>query len=183
MYTAFTFHVTLFSKVTLKSYALLEIGVFEKKIHYHWKHWIHVATLGKLGNARDISLRLKDAFGEQKIMGFERYHHRNHVYLHAVVDCFEVIFLLTYLLTSKSFSFFYTSPFQFPCGDSDGKESTCSAGDPGSILGSGGSAGEVIDNPLLGILTTNILAWSISWTEGPDELQSMGSESWTQLSD
>ena len=30
MYTASAFHIILFSKVTLKSYALLEIGVFEK---------------------------------------------------------------------------------------------------------------------------------------------------------
>ena len=35
----------------------------------------------------------------------------------------------------------------FP-GDSAGKESTCSAGDPGSISGSGRSTGEGIDYPL-----------------------------------
>ena len=80
-------------------------------------------------------------------MGFERCHHRSHVYLHAVVDCCEVIFLLTNLLTSKSFSFFSTSPFQFPSGGSDGKEFACNAGDPGSILGSGGSAGEGTGSP------------------------------------
>ena len=33
-------------------------------------------------------------------------------------------------------------------GGSDGKESACNAGDPGSILGSGGSAGEGNGNPL-----------------------------------
>ena len=34
-----------------------------------------------------------------------------------------------------------------PCG-SDGKESACNAGDPGSIPGSGRSPGEGNDNPL-----------------------------------
>ena len=33
-------------------------------------------------------------------------------------------------------------------GGSDGKESACKAGDPGSIPGSGGSPGEGNDNPL-----------------------------------
>ena len=28
-----------------------------------------------------------------------------------------------------------------------------------------------------------ILAWKIPWTEEPDELKSVGSQSWTQLSD
>ena len=35
----------------------------------------------------------------------------------------------------------------FP-GGSDGKESVCNKGDPGSILGLGGSPGEGNDNPL-----------------------------------
>ena len=35
----------------------------------------------------------------------------------------------------------------FP-GDSDGKESACNAGDPGSVPGLGGSPGEGSDNPL-----------------------------------
>ena len=30
---------------------------------------------------------------------------------------------------------------------------------------------------------SNILAWRISWTEEPGGLQSMGSQSWAQLSD
>ena len=30
---------------------------------------------------------------------------------------------------------------------------------------------------------SSILAWKISWTEEPGELQSMGSQSWTQLRD
>ena len=37
--------------------------------------------------------------------------------------------------------------FSFPCG-SDGKESACNAGDPGSIPGSGRSPGEENGNPL-----------------------------------
>ena len=35
----------------------------------------------------------------------------------------------------------------FP-GGSDGKESACNAGDPGSVPGSGRSAGEGLDYPL-----------------------------------
>ena len=49
---------------------------------------------------------------------------------------------------------------------SDGKESACSAGDLGSILGSGRSPGEGIHS--------NILAEKITWMEEPDRLQSMG---------
>ena len=30
---------------------------------------------------------------------------------------------------------------------------------------------------------SSVLAWRISWTEEPGELQSMGLQSWTQLSD
>ena len=29
---------------------------------------------------------------------------------------------------------------------------------------------------------SSILAWEILWTEGPDRLQSLGLQSWTQLS-
>jgi len=50
-------------------------------------------------------------------------------------------------------------------GDSDGKESTCNAGDLGLIPGSERSPGE-----------GNIFAWRIPWTEEPGGLQSMGSE-------
>ena len=51
---------------------------------------------------------------------------------------------------------------------SDGKESACCAGDPGSIPGSGRSPGEGNGNP------SSTLAWRIPWTEQPDGLQSMG---------
>ena len=56
-------------------------------------------------------------------------------------------------------------------GGSDGKESACNAGDPGSIPGSGRSPGE-------GKMATlsSILAWRI-WTEEPGKLQSIGSQS------
>ena len=53
-------------------------------------------------------------------------------------------------------------------GGSDGKESACSAGDPGSIPGSGRSPGGGHGCPL------HILAWRIPWTEEPGRLQSMG---------
>ena len=63
----------------------------------------------------------------------------------------------------------------FP-GGSDGKEFTCSAGDPGSIPGLGRSPEEGT--------YSNILAWRIPWTEEPDRLQSMGvTKSCTGLSD
>ena len=53
----------------------------------------------------------------------------------------------------------------FP-GGSDGKESACSAGDPGSIPGWGRSPGDGNGNPLQWIRTP--------WTEEPGRLQSMG---------
>ena len=64
----------------------------------------------------------------------------------------------------------------FP-GGSDGKASACNAGDPGLIPGSGRSHGEGNGSPL------STLAWKIPWMEEPDRLQSMGSQSRTQLSD
>ena len=57
----------------------------------------------------------------------------------------------------------------FP-GGSDGKESACNAGDPGSILGSGRAPGE-------GMTThSSVVAWRIPRTEEPGGLQSMGSQ-------
>ena len=57
----------------------------------------------------------------------------------------------------------------FPSG-SDSKASTCYAGDPGPIPGSGRSPGE-------GKAThSTILAWRVPWTEEPGKLQSMGSQ-------
>ena len=49
---------------------------------------------------------------------------------------------------------------------SNGKESACNAGDPGSIPGLVKSSGEGTGNPLL--------AWRIPWTEKPGGLQSVG---------
>ena len=50
-----------------------------------------------------------------------------------------------------------------------GKESACSAGDPGSIPG--------LEPPGEGHAAhSSILAWRIPWTEEPDGLQSMGSQ-------
>ena len=56
----------------------------------------------------------------------------------------------------------------FP-GTSDGKESACSAGDPGLIPGQ--------EDPLEKGMETHssILAWRIPWTEKPGGLQSMES--------
>ena len=55
-----------------------------------------------------------------------------------------------------------------------GKESTCIAGVPGSVLESERSPGERNGNH------SSILAWEIPWTEESGGLQSMGSQkSWT----
>ena len=64
----------------------------------------------------------------------------------------------------------------FPSG-TDGKESACSAGDPGSIPGSGRSPGGGNGSPL------QYSCWRIPWTEEPGGLQSMGSKSQTGLRD
>ena len=56
-----------------------------------------------------------------------------------------------------------------------GKESACSSGDAGSILG-------LEDPPEEGLAThSNILAWRILWTEEPGGLQSMGLQRIGQL--
>ena len=70
----------------------------------------------------------------------------------------------------------------FP-GSPAGKESTCSAGDLGLILGSGRSSGEGIGYPLQYSWSSekamaphsSTLAWKIPWMEEPGRLQSMGS--------
>ena len=56
------------------------------------------------------------------------------------------------------------------------KESSYKAGDLSSTPGMGRSPGD-LDNPL------HILAGESPWTEGPGGLQTMGSQSWTQLND
>ena len=55
-------------------------------------------------------------------------------------------------------------------GGSDGKACTCSAGDLGSIPGSGRSPGDRMAIP------SSILGWRIPWTEEPGRQQSMGSQ-------
>ena len=64
----------------------------------------------------------------------------------------------------NAFSTFAISP-----GGSDGKASAYSAGDLGSIPGSGRSPGEKMATH------SNTLAWKIPWTEEPGRLQSMRS--------
>ena len=54
-----------------------------------------------------------------------------------------------------------------PCG-SDGKASTCNAGDPDSIPGSGRSPGKGNGNH------SSILTWETPQTEEPGGLQSIG---------
>ena len=57
----------------------------------------------------------------------------------------------------------------FP-GGSDGKESACNVGDPGSIPG--------LDDPLEKEMATgsSVLVWKIPWMKEPGRLQSMGSQ-------
>ena len=55
----------------------------------------------------------------------------------------------------------------FP-GGSDGKESACNAGDPGSVLGQE----DLLEKAM--VTHSSVLAWSIPWTGDPGELQSMG---------
>ena len=59
---------------------------------------------------------------------------------------------------------------------SDGKESAYSAGDLGSIPGSGRSPEKEMAT------YSSILAWRIPWTEEPGRLQSVGSQRVKQLS-
>ena len=65
-----------------------------------------------------------------------------------------------------------TTSRAFP-GGSDGKEYACSAGDPGSIPGSG----RYLEKGMA--IHSSIHAWRIPWTEEPGRLQSMGLQSWT----
>ena len=62
-----------------------------------------------------------------------------------------------------------------PC-TSDGKESVCSAGDPGSIPTSGRYPGGGNGKPLqyFFFFNSSILAWRIPWTGEPGRPQSMG---------
>ena len=70
-----------------------------------------------------------------------------------------------WILSSLNLNIFLYE-WDFP-GGSDGKESACNVGDPGSIPGWGKSPGEGNGNPL------HILAREILWTEKPGGLQSM----------
>ena len=56
------------------------------------------------------------------------------------------------------------------------KKSACNAGDRVQSLGQ--------EYPLEEEMAaySSILAWEILWTEGPDRLQSLGLQSWIQLS-
>ena len=75
----------------------------------------------------------------------------------------------------RSHFFFFSSEDKqekgkgFP-GSSDGKESACTAGDLGSIPGSGRFPREGNEWQI----HSSILAWRIAWTEESGGLQSMG---------
>ena len=63
-----------------------------------------------------------------------------------------------------------SSSYMLGTGGSDGKESACSSGDPGSIPGQ--------EDPLDKEMATHssILDWEAAWTEEPGRLQSMWSQ-------
>ena len=73
-------------------------------------------------------------------------------------------------LTSRTVRWYKFVSFK-PLHGSDGKESTCNAGDLGSIPGCGRSTGRGTHS--------SILAWRIAWTEESGRLQSIGSQSRT----
>ena len=82
---------------------------------------------------------------------------------------FRKIVLLLYLCTLSLVSLFLSSSILFsamPIGGSDGKESACSMGDLGSILGLGRCPG--------GGMATHfsILVWKIPWIVEPGRLYS-----------
>ena len=64
----------------------------------------------------------------------------------------------------------------FPVG-SEGKASSCNVADPTWIPGSRTSLEKEIGTH------SSTLAWKIPWAEESGRLQSMGPQSWTQLSD
>ena len=74
-------------------------------------------------------------------------------------------------------SFMLRNWWVFPVG-SDGKESTCNVGDPGSIPGLGRSPGEGNDNPLHSCCLENSMDRGTWWATVQGDV-----ESWTQLSD
>ena len=73
-----------------------------------------------------------------------------------------------WFLTALTFILWYTLTFP---GGSVVREFACSAGDEGSIPGSGRSPGGGQSTHF------NILVWRIPWSEEPGDLQSMGSQS------
>ena len=75
------------------------------------------------------------------------------------------LFLINMVLPYKGFS-----------GGPDSKESTYKAGDVSSITESVKSPGKGHGNH------SRVLAWRFPWIDEPGRLQSMGSQSWTQLS-
>ena len=97
---------------------------------------------------------------------------------------FQVMLPTFLTLVICACSCFYLNSFQwayyfykgFP-GGSDGKESTCNAGNPGKIQGRSPGEGRSREDPLeKGMAThSSILAWRIPWTEESGGLQSMGS--------
>ena len=84
--------------------------------------------------------------------------------------------LIFYEYVIKSHYILPTPDKSFP-GDSEGKVSAYNVGDLGSIPGSGRSPEKEMATH------SGTLAWKIPWTEKPGRLQSMGSQSWTRLSD
>ena len=94
--------------------------------------------------------------------------------------CYNQLVLLTSLLAFSRLHFvlqdqtcllFWLSLdfLGFPSG-SDGKESACNTGDPGSVTG----WGDPLDKEM--VTHSSVLAWKILWTEEPGRLPFMGSQ-------
>ena len=80
-----------------------------------------------------------------------------------------ILLLATVMNTRLCFKQGIYCPRGFP-GASDGKESACNTGDPGSIPGSERSLEKRMATH------SSTLAWRIPWTEEPGGLQSTGSQ-------
>ena len=90
------------------------------------------------------------------------------------VRCYLTVVFDLHVLFTLVFTSPHSQAWGFP-GGSDSKESTCHMRDLGSIPGSGRS-------PEGGMAAhSSILAWKIPWTEEPGGLQSMVSQSRTQV--
>ena len=125
------------------------VGKNADKVEFSWAFKIPQLTLGQLFSLVDGLSREAN----NRMHGDKMLHHPTRPH---------------WILSSLNLNIFLYE-WDFP-GGSDGKESACNVGDPGSIPGSRRSPGEGNGNPL------HILAWKIPETEEPGGLPSMKSQ-------